>query len=50
MIKAEVYKDDLIYPELSYKLIGLAYAVYNELGFGHLEKTYQRALAKTKRQ
>ena len=46
MIKAEVHKKDLIYPELSYKVIGLAYAVYNELGFGHLEKTYQRALAK----
>lgn len=45
-MKAEVYKEDLIYPELSYKIVGLAYQVFNELGFGHLEKTYQRAFAK----
>lgn len=37
---------DLIYPELSYKLVGLAFTVFNELDFGHLEKKYQRAYAK----
>ncbi len=37
---------DLIYPELSYKLVGLAFTVFNELDFGHLEKIYQRAYAK----
>ena len=42
----EIRKDDLVYPELSYKLVGLAYTVSNELGFGHLEKIYQRAFAK----
>jgi GxxExxY protein len=41
-----VHKENLIYPELSYKIIGLAFNIYNELGFGHLEKTYQKALAK----
>ena len=45
-MKVEVHKKDLIYPELSYKLIGIAYSIFNELGFGHLEKTYQRAFAK----
>lgn len=49
-MKVEVYKENLIYPELSYKIIGLAYNIYNELGFGHLEKTYQKALAKELRE
>lgn len=44
-MKSLVREPDLIYPELSYKLVGLAYVVYNELGFGHLEKTYQKAFA-----
>lgn len=39
-------RKDLIYPELSYKLVGLAYDVFNELGHGHLEKIYQKAYAK----
>ena len=39
-------KQDLIYPELSYQLVGLAYNVFNELGHGHLEKIYQKAYAK----
>ncbi len=41
-----VQNPDLIYPELSYKLVGLAYTVYNELGHVHLEKVYQKAYAK----
>jgi GxxExxY protein len=41
-----IQKQDLIYPELSYKLVGLAYNVFNELGHGHLEKVYQKAYAK----
>lgn len=36
----------LIFADLSYKLIGAAFTVYNELGYGHLEKIYQRAFAK----
>jgi GxxExxY protein len=38
-------KTDLLFPELSYKLIGCAYDVFNELGAGHHEKYYQRAFA-----
>lgn len=41
-----IQRQDLIYPELSYKLVGLAYNVFNELGHGHLEKVYQKAYAK----
>jgi len=42
----EVSDDKLIYSDISYKIIGAAFTVYNELGFGHLEKIYQRAFAK----
>lgn len=38
---------DLIYPELSYKIIGCAFDVYNSLGSGHHERYYQRALAES---
>lgn len=34
---------NLIYPRLSYKIVGLLFKVYNELGYGHREKHYQRA-------
>jgi GxxExxY protein len=36
----------LIHPELSYKIIGIAFDIYNELGWGHDEKIYQSAFAK----
>lgn len=36
--------EGVIYPELSYRIVGCAYTVYNELGSGYLEKYYQRAL------
>ena len=42
-----VKRQDLIYPELSYQIIGCAFDVYNELGSGHHEKYYQRALAES---
>ena len=38
-------KDNLIFPDLSYKIIGSAFNVFNELGWGLSEKDYQRALA-----
>ncbi len=37
---------DLIYPELSYKLIGFAYKIDNEIGFGQTEKVYGDAFEK----
>jgi GxxExxY protein len=39
------HRDDLLYPELSYKIIGCSFDVYNDLGAGHAEQYYERALA-----
>lgn len=41
----DLKRNDLIYPELSYKVVGCAFDVYNSLGGGRHEKYYQRALA-----
>lgn len=38
-------RGDLTHPELSYKIMGCAFDVYNELGYGYAEKDYQKALA-----
>ncbi|TSC53337.1 MAG: hypothetical protein LiPW39_321 [Parcubacteria group bacterium LiPW_39] len=35
----------IIYKDLSYKIIGSVYDVYNQLGYGHQEKFYQKAIA-----
>jgi len=35
----------VIYPDLSYKIVGCAYEVYNSLGKGFPEKYYQKALS-----
>lgn len=37
-------KQKVIYPELSYKIIGALFDVYNELGAGYQEKYYQKAI------
>lgn len=34
----------LVYEELSYKIIGLAFVVFNNLGYGLDEKTYSKTL------
>ena len=44
-MKPPLRRDDLVYPELSYSIIGCAYEVWDELGPGHLEKMYQKAMA-----
>ena len=41
---SEVKRKDLIYPELCYKIIGILFVVWTELGFGHKESFYQNAL------
>ena len=38
-------KQDLLYPELSYKIVGCAFEVFNEIGGGHKEIVYHKALA-----
>lgn len=35
----------LIYEENSYRINGLLFEIYNELGYGHRERTYQQAFA-----
>jgi len=35
---------EIIYKELSYRIVGLAMEVHNELGYGFLEKVYENAL------
>lgn len=36
-------KTEIIYPELSYKIVGAAFKIFNEFGFGLDEKFYQKA-------
>lgn len=42
----KLIRGDVIYAEESYKIVGALFDVYNELGSGHHEKYYQRAIAK----
>jgi len=44
-VKYKVLKEDLIYPELSFKLVGYAFEVFKKLGYGHREDVYQKAYA-----
>jgi GxxExxY protein len=43
--KKELKRRDLLYPEMSYQIIGILFEVYNELGYGYQEKYYQRAIS-----
>ena len=40
-----VKKDDLLHPELSYQILGILFEVSNTLGYGYLEKYYQKGIA-----
>ncbi len=40
------FSTKLLYPDLSYEIIGAAFSVFNALGPGLLEKVYQQAFAK----
>jgi GxxExxY protein len=41
-MQGEVEK--IIYKELSYKIVGILFEVYNSLGYGYQEKYYERAI------
>ncbi len=41
----KIKKTDLLYPELSYKIVGALLEVNKELGPNHQEKHYQKAIA-----
>jgi len=38
-------RSDIIYPELSYKIIGVLFDVFNQLGYRYQEKYYQKAIS-----
>lgn len=38
-------RKDLLYPELSYKIIGILFEIHNSLGYGYKEKYYQNAIS-----
>ncbi len=37
-------RDDLVHPDLSYKIVGILFDVYNKLGYGYQEKHYEKAV------
>lgn len=43
--KPKIQRKDLLYPELSYKIVGALFEVYKQLGGGLKEKHYQKAVA-----
>lgn len=45
MKKLRVRRNDLVYPELSYKIIGILFNVWNTIGSNHKENFYQKAAA-----
>jgi len=36
----------IIYPELSYQIVGILFGAWNNIGYGHKENFYQKAVAK----
>lgn len=40
----KIQEEKLIYPELSYQIVGYLYDVHNKIGGGHKEKYIQRAI------
>ena len=45
-MKEENMSDKVIYKELSYKIVGILFEVYNSIGYGYLEKHYEKAIEK----
>lgn len=42
--KTVIYKADLLYPELSYQIIGMVFDVFYKIGYGFSEKQYGKAI------
>lgn len=45
---ADEDKNKIIYPELSYEIVGVLFDVFNDLGYGLQEKYYYRAIEQVK--
>ena len=45
MKKVLLKRGDLVFPELSFQIVGILFDVYNKLGYGLSEKTYQNAIS-----
>ena len=45
-MNTQVAKSDFVYPDLSYKVIGVLFEAWNNVGVGHKEKFYQKAVAR----
>ncbi len=43
---SKLQREDLLFPELSYQIVGILFGVFNGLGYGYREKFYQRAIAR----
>ena len=43
-MKSTIYKSDLLYPELSYQVVGILFDIFTELGYGYRENQYQKAV------
>lgn len=44
-MKRVLKRNDLIYPELSYTIIGILFEVYNAIGPGRKERYYQKSIS-----
>jgi len=42
--KNKTYKPDLVYPELSYQIVGFLFDIFLQLGYGYRENQYQKAI------
>jgi len=45
MTDIQLKRDDLVYPELSYKIVGVLFEVFRKVGSGYKENYYQKAVA-----
>jgi len=41
----QLIRKDILYPELSYQIIGILFEVSNSLGHGYQERYYQKAIS-----
>ena len=42
---SRLIRKKILYPQLSYQIIGILFDVYNDLGTGYQERYYQKAIA-----